>query len=73
MNTYNLFHVTNILLCNLFNTCILALYMHIYNLISHNYPIFVNNLPENGRYRPEYLGVWHIEKLQSLVIVQLLE
>jgi hypothetical protein len=28
--------VTNILSCNLFNTCILAFYLHISNIVTHN-------------------------------------
>jgi hypothetical protein len=36
-NTHNLFQSTNILPRNLFNTCILALYLHISNIISHIY------------------------------------
>ena len=36
-NTCNLFQFTNVLPCILFNTCILALFLHISNTISHNH------------------------------------
>ena len=37
MNTCNLFYVTNILSCDLFHACILALYLHVSNKSTHNY------------------------------------
>ena len=46
--------VTNILPCNLFNTCILTLYLHTSNVIGHYY------FAEDGHCMPKHVGECYI-------------
>ena len=57
MTACNLFRITDILPCNLFNIRILAFYLHFSNIISSEYIAYVNHLPEDDHCRPEHVGL----------------
>jgi len=56
MAASNLFQITDILACNLFNTCILALDLHFSNTINSDYISSVKYLPEDDHRRPKHVG-----------------